>query len=595
MAVPLGGLVAVLAAALPAQAASSGAVSSGVVRASAPATAATITGSGSGHGIGLSQWGAYAQAVEGRTGEQIAGYYYSATTVAAYDDASQIRVNVAHGVTGLALHTLAAAPGGGHWRVTTDAGAATAAVTDLGPSDAMTVGGSDAAVRVAVTRADGVPVAPVTATSVDISWAGAAGDLAGEPATVLVSGSDQLRHGTLSVRPSSAFGGAQGRLEAVNSVRLHDEYLYGIAEVPSSWPREALRAQAIAARTYALDKVLRSPAGVTSCGYCHVYDSTLSQVFTGWKKENESSGATDFGAKWREAVDSTAVGADQGLTVLSSGTPIQAYFFSSSGGKTRNSEDVWSAALPYTRSVDDHWSLQPANPNAAWSTIVDIATLASAFELPDIAAVNVDLRDVSGAVERLTAVSSAGLSSQLTGEAFRSKLGLKSAWLTVALTVPLTEVAPPPPPPPPHVVKVPPQMAVVYTRAGPQTYRGRAWSTTCSDYGTTHRCLALVTASHPVRRGRTYASVVSLMPSAWGYTAVDSPAWSRSPYATPGSHLVGTHRWTTTCDVPTGPRLCRASLLTKLPLRTVSGKRVVWAQRSVAVLNRIVRLTDPLA
>ena len=85
------------------------------------------------------------------------------------------------------------------------------------------------------------------------------------------------------------------------------------------------------------------------------------------------------------------------------------------------------------------------------------------------------------------------------------------------------------------------------------------------------------------------------MPSAWSYTALDSPAWSRSPYAVPGAHVVGAQRWTTTCDVPTGPRLCRAALLTKMAVRAVSGKHVAWVQRSVWVLNRLVRLTDPLA
>ena len=122
------------------------------------------------------------------------------------------------------------------------------------------------------------------------------------------------------------------KLSAVN-VLPTEEYLYSVvaAEMPQSWHAEALKAQAVASRTYALSRLGRH----TDYDLC---DGTHCQVYTG--KGGEAASAI------------AAVDATRGLLIYHNGTPItNAVFFSSSGGRTDNSENVWTDALPYLRSV----------------------------------------------------------------------------------------------------------------------------------------------------------------------------------------------------------------------------------------------------
>ncbi len=114
---------------------------------------------------------------------------------------------------------------------------------------------------------------------------------------------------------------------------------------------------------------------------------------------------------------------------------VTAYYFSSSGGQTENSEDVWSAALSYTRSVPDPWSLDPTivNPNANWDKTIDQATVAAVFGLPDVVRIEIVSRTGPSALAGVTglrATSSTGATSIISGmERVRTKLGLKSAWV----------------------------------------------------------------------------------------------------------------------------------------------------------------------
>ncbi len=237
------------------------------------------------------------------------------------------------------------------------------------------------------------------------------------------------RHGKLVI------GTAEGRrLNIVNVLKLNTEYLYGIAEVPSSWATEALQAQAIAARNYAV-----ANRGYKSSCDCQLYDDTRSQNFTGWNKESQGE-TGQWGARWVAAVDATT--GDHGhkgmmLTYGSGGLGhlVTAFYFSSSGGQTENSEDVWVAALSYTRSTPDPWSLDPdiGNKNAHWEIAVDQAKVAKAFGLPDVVRIEIVARSGRGehaGVTVLRATSSTGRKATIEGlEHVRSKLGLKSAWV----------------------------------------------------------------------------------------------------------------------------------------------------------------------
>ena len=108
-------------------------------------------------------------------------------------------------------------------------------------------------------------------------------------------------------------------------------YLYGLGEVPSSWPMSALKTQAIAARTYAFTKAAASQHRAV-CD-CALYASSYDQVYAGWDKE----GGVD-GDRWVAAVNQTE---DQ--VVLNGAQTIQAFYMSSSGGYTENNENVWGA------------------------------------------------------------------------------------------------------------------------------------------------------------------------------------------------------------------------------------------------------------
>jgi SpoIID/LytB domain protein len=139
------------------------------------------------------------------------------------------------------------------------------------------------------------------------------------------------------------------------------KYLYGLGEVPSSWPQAVLRTQAIAARTYAFEKWTRSGSHRYPCD-CTVYDSVFDQVYSG---DGKRTGSGEFWDDWVAAVDATS-----GEVTIYNGQPIQALYSSSSGGHTENNENVWGGTpLPYLRGVKDAPDAVDANPNHKWKPV----------------------------------------------------------------------------------------------------------------------------------------------------------------------------------------------------------------------------------
>ena len=147
-----------------------------------------------------------------------------------------------------------------------------------------------------------------------------------------------------------------GTLQLIIEDLTMEQYMYGLAEVPSSWPDAALQTQALAGRSYAKYSADSRRAASPD----RVYDldaSTLDQVYVGYDKERGTSGD-----RWVAAVDATA-----GQTITYGGNTIQAFYSSSSGGHTENSEYVFSATVPYLRGVDDPDDAVSANPNFRWT------------------------------------------------------------------------------------------------------------------------------------------------------------------------------------------------------------------------------------
>ena len=122
-------------------------------------------------------------------------------------------------------------------------------------------------------------------------------------------------------------------LTAVNVINI-EEYLLSVvpAEMPASWHLEALKAQAVAARTYTVFRM----GSLAQRGY-DLCDTTFSQVYLGVSSEHPNT--------------TQAVNATRGIMIFYNGEPIEAVYFSSSGGFTDNSENVWVAAVPYLRAV----------------------------------------------------------------------------------------------------------------------------------------------------------------------------------------------------------------------------------------------------
>ena len=169
--------------------------------------------------------------------------------------------------------------------------------------------------------------------------------------TVLVSGGafqissaddEVTKIGSYSYRGIIEFGRYSGSLITAVSVVDIDEYVYSVAasEMPSSWHEEALKAQCVAARTYALYNVSKH----SSKGY-NLCDGTDCQVYGGYGSEKASV---------TEAAKDTA-----GEVMYYDGKPILASFSSSSGGHTSSSQNVWTAALPYLSGVRDSYEKSP--------------------------------------------------------------------------------------------------------------------------------------------------------------------------------------------------------------------------------------------
>lgn len=210
----------------------------------------------------------------------------------------------------------------------------------------------------------------------------------------------------------------------INELLLED-YLLGVVpkEMPVDWPMEALKAQTVAARTFALYNLHKHEAeGFDLCATTHC------QVYGGADEEQQRSSA--------------AVLATRGQVMLFDGKPIYAPFHTDSGGFTENSEDVWGTYLPYLRAVKDEDTEAPAHQWTVNFTPAQLQTKLQAagyaigtlqsIELSPLqtAGKNYGDRSAAGRVKNMRFIGSAS-SVSLTGTKVRSILGLKSNYFDI--------------------------------------------------------------------------------------------------------------------------------------------------------------------
>ena len=167
-----------------------------------------------------------------------------------------------------------------------------------------------------------------------------------------------------------------GRLVAINEVDI-ESYLYGVikGEIDPRWPPDAVKAQAIASRTLALQRLQAAHASAQPSLY-DLPATTSAQVYLGVAGEDPRGTA---------AVDAT-----RGLVITYEGRPIFAAYHSNSGGHTEDSETVWGTAYPYLRGVPDPYALTA--PRVEWTASVPLFALQAALErggvdLPGLSAV----------------------------------------------------------------------------------------------------------------------------------------------------------------------------------------------------------------
>ncbi|MEK4061189.1 MULTISPECIES: stage II sporulation protein D [Paenibacillus] len=226
-----------------------------------------------------------------------------------------------------------------------------------------------------------------------------------------------------------------------------EEYVSGVlaAEMPADFELEALKAQAVAARTFIMRRLVAGDSSGVPVPGADVTDTVSHQAYVSqaalerdWVRGGKSAGL----AKLRRAVRET-----RGVIMTYKGQPITASFFASSGGYTENSEDYWNAAVPYLRSVASPWE-QEITPNLAATYTFSISELIgklglSGKALPaskDLAAsgrakpVSSSSAQMPVKVLSLTAghrvkeISIGG--TVFTGREVREKLGLRSSQFT---------------------------------------------------------------------------------------------------------------------------------------------------------------------
>ena len=402
-----------------------------------PPEAFTVVGSGYGHGVGLSQWGAYAMALDGWDAKRIVTHYYPGIEVGQQRDDVDVRVALIQQESKVHARAEALDSGGslevtfsgksvlvpdGDHLVFTPQGRYVTVSTVAGSRETRLGRGTLVTLRWSGTR--------------DPGGAGAAPavlNLTGPGESLSTSG-HRYRYGIveLATVPTS-----QGRrLNAINVLRVQDEYLNGIAEVVPTWPQAALRAQVIASRSYALAKVA---AGVDEDCLCHMDDGDgprYDQTFRGYAVETGEGGDN-----WVKAVRAT-----EGETALWKGRPIPAFYTAATGGRTTSAADAWGGeGYPWSQSVEDKWSLNaPDNPYREWTVVASQQRMNEIFGINDIVSIRVSATYDSGSARTVTATASSGSPASVSGSAFRSALGLRSTYLTDILSKGTVPDDPPP-------------------------------------------------------------------------------------------------------------------------------------------------------
>jgi SpoIID/LytB domain protein len=337
-----------------------------------------VKGAGFGHGTGMSQYGAKGFAARGTPYSSILGHYYTGTTLGTAPSQT-VRVLLRPYLPSVRFR-----------------GAGSACGVGLKPG------------KTYVAKRKGAGVVLRTKKGIRVAKCSGLLSATGAP-TVELIGKGAYR-GALEVRPSSV----PGRLNAINAVEIED-YLKGVVpkESPASWPIEALKAQAVAARSFAI------ATPVKGNGFDQ-YDDTRSQLYAGVSAE---------ATRTNQAVDAT-----RSQVVLYNGKVAQTFFFSTSGGHTENNElsslGFGGTAIPYLRGVPDPYEAEAGAPYYRWKRKFSLGrmnSLLGSLVRGKLKKVVVTQRGASPRIVRANLIGSRGTTT-VTGPQLRDELGLPDTW-----------------------------------------------------------------------------------------------------------------------------------------------------------------------
>ncbi len=435
----------------------------------------TVKGGGWGHGVGMSQYGAYGQALEGRGYAAILASYYRGSRLGTVGvdvaDPGNLWVNLALDKKGLELRPKAIRSGAvpavvtrGTESVTVPTGHVIFVEVDTGGSCTV------------ATAVDGQAPAQAMgpgSCSMEIDWDGDTPDPSTRIEVTRTRGSGNwsactrrdwnegldrpcaYSRGRMHIRPDGNFA-SNPAVHLVVEVAV-DAYVLGISEMPYYWGQqtvaldtpldpkgmEALKTQAVAARSYALAraKLRGNPADRQQC-WCHLYDTPRDQNYVGWGHGKPS---------WITASNATAgqVLIHDDVRDVSTGghLPLEAFYSSSTFGRSEPNEAGFDPpARPYLRSEDDHWAANPSlNPNAKWAKTFTVDELAGILGMTTLTGVSVVKISDSGAIETLRFHGTPADVVRHT-RFLRTPLGIKSPQITA---VDFPSSPPPPTTPPP--------------------------------------------------------------------------------------------------------------------------------------------------
>jgi stage II sporulation protein D len=335
-----------------------------------------FSGHGWGHGVGMSQYGAFGYAQHGWPAEQILAHYYPGTTTGKAP-VSRVRVLLADRKKTLKISSTV--PFG---------------VRDgLGKTHTLAAGEVTFGASLEL-PADGQPVAqPLT------------------PPLTFRAGSGGPLAMKLPYRGQITVDVVDGKLRAVNVVGL-EQYLYGVvpSEMPSNWAPEALKAQAVAARSYAMaTRQVGAPYDV--------FDDTRSQVYLGLSHEDPATNA---------AVDAT-----KGQILYYGAKVATTYFSSTSGGQTESAANWTGTAVPYLISVPDPYDT--ISPYHDWGPVpVTGKTVVKSLKLSGTLTDLKTTRNASGRVATVDLFAQS-VDTPVAATKLRGALGLRSTWFTVGV------------------------------------------------------------------------------------------------------------------------------------------------------------------